>query len=628
MAQTASAKIQVWSRSAMVPSIIPVDLARFPGMHYVHATQDPDVIEVGVFRAKPIEFWSIKDRKLLQAFDKDSACGFVRPSGIDTLICFEEGGRLTKVRELPLRRGEPRVLGSLESSIVSGAAVSGRSLVTFSDRTLRLHDLDRLDLGARILGEHESPIANAYLYGPTNTLLSADQSGTIRVWSLAPPGVQLANSHQGPPGLADMSVDHQLRTLAASSRPEGTVWLRALLGPPDAEPLVLHRKGLRQATRVSVDPQGQWVAAGGMPTGFMLWPLTRRHPFVLSRDLGKVWDLAFHPDGRSVVVGSADGSVSVWPLDPAAGDASRVLFRAAKGFVSTLDVDPRGRWVLAGTPLAGGPWLIPLDGGAPRSLPGFNSPVWAVAFSQDGRYAAAGGGHYDSSERVTRIWDLRTGEEVQVIGPPDVNSPGGGQIIRLLFTPDGKRLISSSWNGVLVWDLEDGTHEYLGDGLLTAPSRDGKSLFVAWSDYKEAGGAGVYDLETGTLRELSTHGKVGSIALNPDETVVVTGGIDGPIRVGPAGGGEPHLLLGHHGYTLVKVSPDGRWIVSGSTDGSLRVWPMPDLSRPPLHTLSREVLIAKLESLTNFRAVRDDAEPGGYRIETEPFAGWGAVPEW
>ena len=43
--------------------------------------------------------------------------------------------------------------------------------------------------------------------------------------------------------------------------------------------------------------------------------------------------------------------------------------------------------------------------------------------------------------------------------------------------------------------------------------------------------------------------------------------MDGVVRVGPASGEEPHLLLGHAGpVQTVAVSPDGSWIASASPD--------------------------------------------------------------
>jgi hypothetical protein len=55
---------------------------------------------------------------------------------------------------------------------------------------------------------------------------------------------------------------------------------------------------------------------------------------------------------------------------------------------------------------------------------------------------------------------------------------------------------------------------------------------------------------------------------------------------------------------------------------------MPDLARPPLHTLPHRDLIAKLKSLTNLHAVRDPASATGWKIELGPFPGWKDVPTW
>ena len=55
---------------------------------------------------------------------------------------------------------------------------------------------------------------------------------------------------------------------------------------------------------------------------------------------------------------------------------------------------------------------------------------------------------------------------------------------------------------------------------------------------------------------------------------------------------------------------------------------MPDLSKPPLHTLPYDELLAKLKSLTNLRAVPDSASGTGWRIEVGPFPGWETAPQY
>ena len=48
----------------------------------------------------------------------------------------------------------------------------------------------------------------------------------------------------------------------------------------------------------------------------------------------------------------------------------------------------------------------------------------------------------------------------------------------------------------------------------------------------------------------------------------------------------------------------------------------------PLHTLPREELLGRLRALTNFRAVRDESVPGGYRIDFDEFPGFETLPTW
>jgi WD40 repeat protein len=136
------------------------------------------------------------------------------------------------------------------------------------------------------------------------------------------------------------------------------------------------------------------------------------------------------------------------------------------------------------------------------------------------------------------------------------------------------------------------------------------------------------DLESGASRDITSHGnRVSAVALDPTGTILVTGDLDGVVKVGPINGQVPHLLFGHTlEISSVAVSPDGRWIASGSQDGTIRLWPMPQ--GEPFHTLPYEEILARLRSFTNVRAVRDAASGEGYRLEPGPFPGWKTIPEW
>jgi WD40 repeat protein len=109
--------------------------------------------------------------------------------------------------------------------------------------------------------------------------------------------------------------------------------------------------------------------------------------------------------------------------------------------------------------------------------------------------------------------------------------------------------------------------------------------------------------------------------------MIASGDSSGVIRVGRIDGTEPHLLVGSGAVRSVAFSPDGRWVAS-TRGNDVLLWPMPDLSKPPLHTLPREVLLAKLDELTNVRVVEDKASATGYKLDIGPFPGWKDVPSW
>ena len=103
--------------------------------------------------------------------------------------------------------------------------------------------------------------------------------------------------------------------------------------------------------------------------------------------------------------------------------------------------------------------------------------------------------------------------------------------------------------------------------------------------------------------------------------------INGPWDVDNDNDGIPDSVWVNLNLAPVQ-SPDGRWIASAGHEGSVRLWPVPDISKPPLHTLPLDELVAKLYTLSNLRAVRDDVSPTGWKIEVGPFPGWAKVPTW
>jgi WD40 repeat protein len=315
--------------------------------------------------------------------------------------------------------------------------------------------------------------------------------------------------------------------------------------------------------------------------------------------------------------------------------------------LTELVFDSASRFVFAVTG-SGRTYVAPIDGSPARSLEGFgpDAMLYAAAISPSGRFVATAWGFGDG-EKAMRVWDLESGAVRRLDLPRGANGPGDrgdargsamydGGITTLAFLGESV-LLSAGSGGIRRFDLDGGGQRVLfktGPGLTADARFDGGGRTALIRQWRTDGEESclpfeVVDLGSGRAHALASFGRCGPMGLDRAGTIFVTGDRDGLVRVGRPGIGEPHILAGHTApVQFVAISPDLRWVASSSEDNTLRLWPMPDLDRPPLHTLPRDELIAKLKSLTNFRAVRDPAAPSGWKIEIGPFPGWKNVPAW
>jgi WD40 repeat protein len=447
------------------------------------------------------------------------------------------------------------------------------------------------------------------------------------IWSLDDSGLSLARRYDNrTPDMFDFDPIG-MRLVMRGPLPAHRLW--SLAAPAAAEPTVLRRGPSSYSHVPSFSPDGRWLATNDR-IGLALWPLVQPFPAVIGVDF-KPWasGVAFGPDGRFLAT-SFGSDVRVWPLDGAVPASGYVVFNGTA--LRGVAVSPDGETFAAGS-LWDEVW-IGRRGEEPLELPSAEKMeigTGNVSFSADGRLVAAIDGGNDIAKAKFRVWDLTTGEEVAIL-----HLDGEGLCVSPGFVSDG-RLLTALTSGVVAWDIETGEHEVLVDLRVqgAVASVDGRRLLVTEEGENEglqdpAGSPIFFDLDGGTVNQLTTHGlQVRKIALDQKGTIAVTGDSNGVIRVGPVTGDEPHLLLGHDGIVVdLAVDPLGRWIASAGMDQTLRLWPMPDLSKPPLHTLPREELIAKLKTLTNIRVVRDEESPTGWTLTHEPFPGWETVPTW
>ena len=508
----------------------------------------------------------------------------------------------------------------------------------------------------RIVGVHETDRARVLSHHTLNggRFMSRDDEGALRVWSLAAPGdgpLQVIPRPEGAPAGIGLLLDRTGRWLypeSASEIGKGLLW--DLSAPRGVQPLELRRSGSWQFAQIAVHPTSEWAVAtaGGGSVGATFWPLRKAYPSVVEGATSYRQGLAFSPDGRWLATIWPPGRARLIPLSNV--DQKEIPELARHFFLSNPVFDP------AGEHLTGGRYrhlaVVPMDGGERRRLEGFltETLIEAAAFSPSGRLVAAASG-IGVEEHKLRVWDLESGETRAFDLPRSETSRSStdesaetaaavyeDNVQNLWFTEEDT-LFTIGASRFLRWDLEEGSSEeaFALDAVgyrTAAASADGRKVLMVESTEGDeldiCATPELFDLEAGTIEALPSFGDcVRVIALDPTGTVAVTGDADGIVRVGRIAGGEPQHLAGHEGaIEAVAVSSDLRWVASVGSDTTLRLWPMPDLDKPPLHTLPHDELIAKLKTLTNLRAVRDEESSTGWKIEVGPFPGWETVPSW
>jgi WD40 repeat protein len=197
-----------------------------------------------------------------------------------------------------------------------------------------------------------------------------------------------------------------------------------------------------KVTALARCPGGRFLVSAGADGSVCRWDMASREK-VRTYDgvAGEVRNVAVSPDGERLAGVAADGMVHRWEL------ATSKALGAAAGKGSGLDVagfSPDGALLAASGRGAGlHLWRRAAEAlSPPDKWPSEDSKAVALAFAPDGALALAG------RDNVIRLWRPN--------GAKEVGRFEGHQtrINALVFTPDGKSLLSASDDGtVLIWDV-------------------------------------------------------------------------------------------------------------------------------------------------------------------------------
>jgi len=177
-----------------------------------------------------------------------------------------------------------------------------------------------------------------------------------------------------------------------------------------------------------------------------------------------------------------------------------------------------------------------------------------------------------------------------------------GPVYGLVFTTDGKRIISGGADGtVKIWNVDDGSLEntldaHEGAVYALALREDGTALASGGADGKVK----IWAPTTGKLlRIISGHVRaVRALAWSPDGRLLASGGDDRLIQVWRDDGSQAASIVGHdEPITGLMWTRDGKSLISGAADGLVKIWSSGDFSLVSKHRAADKSLSALVGSV-------------------------------
>ena len=254
----------------------------------------------------------------------------------------------------------------------------------------------------------------------------------------------------------------------------------AVLAPlaiPDIKPEV---PVVSPISSLKFSPDGKLLAVGAYKEVRLIDPVTNKLLYTLPGHADYVRSIAFSPDGKMLAAGGGPpqrgGEIKIWDLQ------SHQLLKTLIGHkdcIYSIAWSPDGKLIASGSYDKMVKLWDVASGKEAKNLQDHIDAVFAVAFSPDGKHLASA-----SQDRTVKIWDVASGHRLYTLSDP---SDG---LTSIEYSPSGDRIAAAGYDKTIyVWRLGDSSASLIqsliadeGSILALVWTPDGKTIVTSSSD--------------------------------------------------------------------------------------------------------------------------------------------------
>lgn len=251
----------------------------------------------------------------------------------------------------------------------------------------------------------------------------------------------------------------------------------APLAIPDIKPEV---PVVSPIASLKFSPDGKLLAVGAYKEVRLIDPATNKLLYTLPGHADYVRSIAFSPDGKMLAAGGGPpqrgGEIKIWDVQ------SHQLLKTLTGHkdcIYSVAWSPDGKLIASGSYDKMVKLWDVASGKEAKNLQDHIDAVFAVAFSPDGKRLASA-----SQDRTVKIWDVASGHRLYTLSDP---SDG---LTSIEYSPTGDRLAAAGYDKTIyVWRLGDSNASLVqsliadeGSILALVWTPDGKTIVTSSSD--------------------------------------------------------------------------------------------------------------------------------------------------